>query len=155
MDLSRFDQLSDDQKQYLRLLFANLSIKEIGIETDISPNTVKGRLKLARRILGVDRSMKAAILFVRHERDTLGIDPPRSLGIERDLIEAIGTAAPVQTDAPARIRNQFGFLSRIGLIVAIAAGVVLFAGGLFVGIEAISQIFRAEQIDISDYPYRH
>jgi DNA-binding CsgD family transcriptional regulator len=154
MDSFRFDQLSNDQKDCLRLLFANLSIKEIGRELDVSHNTIKGRLKSARRLLGAGSSMKAAIILVQYERDTLGIDPPRSLGLERQLIDEDQATAPDSSGALARIRNPFGYLSRIGLIVAIAFGVVAFAGAMLVGAQAIKHVFRAERIDISDYPYR-
>jgi DNA-binding CsgD family transcriptional regulator len=154
MDPSRIERLTVDQKQCLRLFFANLSIKEIGIELATSPNTVKGRLKSARQLLDADTSMKAAILLVQHERDTLGIDPPRSLGLERQLIEEVRATAP---DLPAAVAiNRLGVerLQRFGLIVAAAFVAVAFLGALRSGLEDLMHFFWAYRIDISDYPYR-
>jgi hypothetical protein len=111
-------------------------------------------LKSARRLLQVDTSMHAAAILVRHERDTLGVDPPRSIGLERKLSDEDAATTPESPVIAVRNRYLFGYLSRIGLIVALAFGAVALAGALLVGSEAITQIFRAEQVDISDYPYR-
>jgi DNA-binding CsgD family transcriptional regulator len=154
MNPSHFSRLSDEQKACLRLVFANLSIKEIGRELNESPNTIKSRLTSARRLLEVDTSMHAAAILVRHERDTLGVDPPRCLALERQLTDEDDATTPEGPVLAVRNRYSFGYLSRIALIVAIAFGSVEFAGALLVGSEAIKQIFQTERIDISDYPYR-
>lgn len=153
MDVSRINELSERQKECLRLLFANYSIKDIANELDLALSTVKGHLTNARQILGADRSMQAARILVEYEH-TLGIEPPRPVGLERPLIDDGAATALATPTLVVRNRNPFGYLVRIGLIVAIAFGAVALAGATLVGSTAITQIFRAERIDISDYPYR-
>jgi DNA-binding CsgD family transcriptional regulator len=150
----RLDQLSERQKQCLRLLFANLSIKEIGAELDLAPVTVKGHLSNARRLLGVNRSMQAARILVRHEHHTLGIEPPRPVGLERHLPDEEAAAALAGQALVVRNRYHLGLLQRTVLIVAIAFVAVALAGALLIGAEALSRIFWDYRIDISDYPYR-
>jgi len=148
------DQLSDRQKECLRLLYANLGIKEIAAELNLSPFTVRTHLRDARRTIGASRSMQAARMLVEHERDTSGIATPNRIGLDRRFADDVSATSPGSSAAVARNRYPFGFLTRIGLIVAIAFGAVALAGALLVGAEAITQIFQAERIDISDYPYR-
>jgi DNA-binding CsgD family transcriptional regulator len=148
MDQDRFAQLSERQRQCLRLCYANLSVKEIGAELGLSPFTVREHLRDARRILRVNRSMQAARLLVHYERDTLGVPLPNRIGLDRQFPDEGSAIA----HATARNRYPLGVLQRFGLIVAIAFGAVALAGALLVGAEAITWIFRAEGIDISDYP---
>jgi len=148
MEQHRFDKLSERQRQCLRLCYANLAIKEIGAELGLSPFTVREHLRDCRRILNVNRSMQAARLLVHHEQDTFGVPLPNRIGLDRQFPDESGAAA----DATARNRYPLGTLQRIGLIVAIAFGAVALIGGLLVGAEAITWIFRAEGIDLSDYP---
>jgi DNA-binding CsgD family transcriptional regulator len=149
----QFDRLSERQKQCLRLFYANLEIKEIAIELNLSPNTVKEHLRDARLMLHASRSMQAARLLIDHERDTQGVSPPSRVGLERNLLEG-GVATEPAFWPAARNRYNLGFLSRIGLIVAIAFGVVAFAGALLSSAEAITSLFIDFGIDISDPPYR-
>jgi len=154
MTTQRLDQLSARQKDCLRLFYANYGAKEIAARLNISPNTVNQHLLDARRLLGVSRSMEAARLLVTHEGNNRVA--PEQIGIAPSAEPGDGLRATTPDLSATVVRNRypFGFLHRIGLIVAIAFGAVALAGGLLVGAEAITQIFRAEQVDISDYPYR-
>src|SRR3546814_7334340 len=78
MSSHRIDELTERQKQCLRGIYANLSIKEIAKQLDLSPHTVTEHLRDVRRLLRVSRSMQAARLLVRHEGDIR--DVPTSTG---------------------------------------------------------------------------
>lgn len=148
------DQLNERQRQILRLFYANLEMKEIGIQLGLSPNTVKKYLRDARRTLRVHRSMQAARLLVEHEQETRGISPERYLGGAADGADTESAWDEAAASANARNRYRLGILTRIGLIVAIAFGAVALAGALLVGAEAITRFFVGYEIDISDPPYR-
>jgi DNA-binding CsgD family transcriptional regulator len=64
---SAVEQLSDGQKEALRLYYQRLSAKEIAQALKLSPDGVHARLKTARRVLGVSDSMVAARLLHEHE----------------------------------------------------------------------------------------
>jgi len=150
MGINRIDELTERQKQCLRGIYANLSIKEIGQQLDLSPHTVNEHLRDARRLLRVSRSMEAARLLVAHEGDT------------RDVPTPIGVAAATtltETDAASQmglVRNRYNLtsLQRIGLTIAVAFSAIAFAGALIVGADAINRVFVGYGIDISDPPYR-
>jgi len=150
----RLEQLSERQRECLRLLYANLGVKEIAAELNLSPFTVRTHLRDARRIVGASRSMQAARLFVEHERDTSGIATPNRIGLDRQFANDVSATPLGDPAAVARNRYQFGILTRFGLIVAIAFVAVAFAGALLVGADAITRIFVDHRIDISDPPYR-
>jgi DNA-binding CsgD family transcriptional regulator len=148
-----FDRLNERQRQCLRLFYANLEIKEIAVELNLSPNTVREHLRDARRLLRTSRSMQAARLLVDHERDIQGVSPPNRIGLERISNDQDDAAGPNRRPA-VRNRYNLGILARIGLIIAIAFGAVALTGALLVGAEAITRLFVDHEIDISDPPYQ-
>jgi DNA-binding CsgD family transcriptional regulator len=152
MNDERVNELSERQKQCLRLYYANLEVKEIGAKLLLSPNTVKKYLRDARRTLGASRSMQAARFLVGYEQDTQGIPPPSRLVSESEIADQ--DVAPEQMRPVARNRYNLTILQRIGLIVAIAFVAVALGGALLVGADAITRIFVGYGIDISDKPYR-
>ena len=150
MGIHRIDELTERQKQCLRGIYANLSIKEIGQQLDLSPHTVTEHLRDARRLLGVSRSMQAARLLVRQEGDTRDVPMPMGVAVE---------AAPADIDAASPtglVRNRYNLsaFKRIGLTVAVAFSALAFVGALIVGADAINRVFVGYRIDISDPPYR-
>lgn len=155
MDKRQLDRLNDRQKQCLRLFYANLGIKEIAAELNLSPFTVRGHLRDARHLLGAGRSMTAARMLVEHERDTLGIATPNRIGLDRELANEGAATPPGVSVGAVRNRYNLGILARFGLIIAIAFIAVALAGALLVGAEAITRIFVDYRIDISDPPYRN
>ena len=154
MTSAGIDQLNKRQKQCLRLYYANYGIKEIGIELNLSTNTVNEHLRNARRILGVDRSMQAARMLHRHENPNN--DVSNSNSVERRWDDDHPDAATIAVNPAAVVRNRsnLGFLVKVGLMVAIAFGAVALAGALLVGADAITGFFVNHEIDISDPPYR-
>lgn len=144
------DELTERQKQCLRGIYANLSIKEIGQQLNLSPHTVNEHLRDARRVLRVSRSMEAARILVAHEGDTR--DVPMPMGVAADAASNdTDTASPI-----GHVRNRYNLtaLQRIGLTVAVAFSALAFAGALIGGADAINRVFVGYGIDISDPPYR-
>lgn len=152
MKREAINDLSERQKQCLRLFYANFEVKEIGAELELSPNTVKKYLGDARRTLGASRSMQAARFLVEFERDTQGVSPPSRIAPDPEIADP--EDAPEQIGPAARNRYNLTILQRIGLIVAIAFIAVALGGALLVGADAITRIFVGYGIDISDESYR-
>lgn len=61
------EELTEGQKECLRLFYARYDAKEIARQLGIAPATVHQRLTAARKKLGVSKSMEAARLLVRAE----------------------------------------------------------------------------------------
>ena len=150
MSGTKFPQLSDRQKQCLRLVYANLEAKEIAAELKLSPYTVKEHLRDARRILGASRSINAARQLVEYERDTYGVPPPKRVDTVKGVDDDESAVKSDNHRSAVRNRYSLDLLQRIGLIVAIALSAVALAGALIVGAEAITRIFRAEGVNLSD-----
>jgi DNA-binding CsgD family transcriptional regulator len=150
MGIHRIDELTERQKQCLRGIYANLSIKEIGQQLDLSPYTVNEHLRDARRVLRVSRSMAAARLLAAHEGDTRDVPMPNGVAAEAALTDT-DTAGPI-----GLVRNRYNLsaFKRIGLTVAVAFSALAFVGALIVGADAINRVFVGYGIDISDPPYR-
>ena len=150
----RLDQLSDRQKECLRLVYRHYGAKQIGRRLNISPNTVNRHLQDARFLLGLSRSIDVAALLIEYEggdrltTEPITIDPGADVGDDNEA------AARISARTAARNRNLFGALHRVGLIIAIAFGAVALASALLGGFEMIAKVFHAERIDISDTPYR-
>ena len=60
METDRFNKITEAQRICLRLVLEHCETKEIALRLGISPTAVVERLRLARHILGVSRSMDAA-----------------------------------------------------------------------------------------------
>lgn len=150
MGSHRIDELTERQKQCLRGIYANLSIKEIGQQLDLSPHTVNEHLRDARRVLSLSRSMEAARLLVAREGDTRDVPTPSGVAAEAVLTHT----DPASPMGLARNRYNLTTLQRIGLTVGVAFSAIAFAGALIVGADAINRVFVGYGIDISDPPYR-
>ena len=61
------EELTEGQKECLRLFYARYDAKEIARQLGIAPATVHQRLTAARKKLGVSKSMEAARLLVQAE----------------------------------------------------------------------------------------
>lgn len=61
------DELSDDRQQALGLWAVGFSIDEIAAQTQASPNTVKDRLRMARRQLRQSFRQREAIASIKRE----------------------------------------------------------------------------------------
>lgn len=155
MDSSGLARLTERQRQCLRLFHANLEVKEIANRLGLSPHTVNEHLRDARKLLGVDRSMQAARLLAEAEGDNRPV--PEPFGVA-DAPPAADERPASPSIVPERRtpdnRYDLSTLERIGLIIAIAAGIVLLAGATIIGAYAVTRILQERGIDISDKPYR-
>ena len=68
-DASKLEQLSNGQKECLRLVFRGYETKDIAPRVGLSIDGVNARLKAAMRTLGVSRRSEAARLLAEHEGD--------------------------------------------------------------------------------------
>lgn len=148
--MARIEKLTQRQRQCLRGIYANLSVKEIGGQLDLSPHTVTEHLRDARRLLAVSRSMQAARLLIRHEGDSR--DVPMSMGV-------VAEGSAVNTETARQIglvRNRYDLtiLQRVALTVGVCFSAIALAGALIGGADAINRAFLGYGIDISDPPYR-
>jgi DNA-binding CsgD family transcriptional regulator len=156
MDDMAFSRLNQRQLECLRLVYRNLEAKEIARELGLSPHTVVEHLRDARRVLGASRSMHAARMLVEYERDNrIGYEP---LGVTGSGDFAFMSNVPATaTGAAAGIRKNrynLNYLERLGLIIAIAVGVIALTGSLVMGAHVISQVLVSHKIDLSDSAYR-
>jgi len=67
MGAELIDELSDLEKEVLRLFLVSSDQKDLARRIGRSPATVEQRLARARRKLGVTRSLDAALLLAEHE----------------------------------------------------------------------------------------
>jgi len=70
MGAELIDELSDLEKEVLRLFLVSSDQKDLARRIGRSPATVEQRLARARRKLGVTRSLDAALLLAEHEGRT-------------------------------------------------------------------------------------
>ncbi len=64
------EDLSENQKGSLRLVYRGYNAKEIARMHGVHPATVHQRLTAARKVLGVARSMEAARMLVQAEGES-------------------------------------------------------------------------------------
>ncbi|WKL55993.1 helix-turn-helix transcriptional regulator [Asticcacaulis sp. ZE23SCel15] len=69
--LSKFDVLTPRQKEVLRLTSQHLLAKEIARKLEISEHTVKTHKEKARKLLGAQSSVQAALMLAHHEAHPL------------------------------------------------------------------------------------
>ncbi|MDB5581675.1 MAG: hypothetical protein JWR80_6851 [Bradyrhizobium sp.] len=146
--------LSERQRQCLRLLYANHEAKEIGQALGLSPYTVHEHLRSARRLLRVARSIQAARILAEHEGANRVVSEAIGVGAESGSDDIGDATQPAPPETIVRkIRYNLFVLQRVGVIIMIAAGAIAFVGALFVGVYAITHIFQADRVDISDPHY--
>jgi DNA-binding CsgD family transcriptional regulator len=145
-------RLPERQKEVLRLVFENYEAKQIALTLGISPHTVNDHMRAARRTLGVARTMDAARLLARFEHpNRVGTEP---IGIDPELkSNKSGVATPPDEAVAARkVRYRLGFLTRLGIIVALAFGAVAVTGALIEVSDVITRLIYSRHIDLSDSP---
>ncbi|MBX7494772.1 DUF4019 domain-containing protein [Qipengyuania sp. 6B39] len=113
------DDLTDKEKETLRLIVRGHDAKSMASELDLSVHTINERLRVARRKLGVTSSREAARLLFERERGTYENLADKDLGDDRSL--GSGEADGVATGRPAR-RILAGV---IVMMTIFAAGLIL------------------------------
>lgn len=138
------DDLSDVQKDSLRLLYRGYSAKEIARMRGVHPATVHQRLTAARKTLGVARSIEAARVLADIESDSV-YD-----GVIYDAIHI----APTAFDAPSswlsrlpwplptrrRPTNDLSFIGLLAAILGLASAFMIAAALYFIAISVLSKI---------------
>lgn len=134
-------RLTERQKQCLRRLYANFSVKEIGRDLNLSPNTVNEHLRDARALLGVDRSIVAARMLAEMEGTARSLEQPQAEAFRALAAETSDTLAP---------RYAWTLLQRTGLVFAIGFLALAMTGASLESTSALADIFLKYNIDISD-----
>lgn len=139
---ARLDELTDAQKDCLRLFYARYDAKEIARQLGIAPATVHQRLTAARKKLGVAKSMEAARLLVQAEEGASLYDRVPYDGID------IAAAAPSPPNwvqrlpwpFPTRWRpeNDLNLLELLIAILAVASLFMIAMAGYFVAIRLVN-----------------
>jgi DNA-binding CsgD family transcriptional regulator len=136
------DDLSEAQKDSLRLLYRGYNAKEIARLHGVHPATVHQRLTAARKALGVPRSREAARILAQAEGAPV---------YDRVLYDAIDIA-PMPSDEPSswvsrppwplptrrRPTNDLSFLELLVAIFGLATAFMLAAGLYFLGISLVT-----------------
>src|ERR1044072_2732018 len=71
MNQGRLDRLTDKEREFLRLVYAHMSSKEIAPLLGVEPGTVDQYIKAAMRVLGVSDRRAAAKVVAEHEGRTV------------------------------------------------------------------------------------
>ncbi|MHA7820770.1 MAG: helix-turn-helix domain-containing protein [Erythrobacter sp.] len=118
------DDLTDKEKETLRLIVRGHDAKSAARELDLSVHTINERLRSARRKLDVTSSREAARMLLESEDDLSGVAP------EKPVYDVLGgaAAAPTPDDAPITAFRSNGALWTGGIImVAVSALALAFA----------------------------
>jgi DNA-binding CsgD family transcriptional regulator len=138
------DELSETQKDSLRLLYRGYNAKEIARMHGISPATVHQRLTAARKVLGVPRSVEAARILAEAE------GAPVYHGVIYDEI----TIASDTSDRPSswlsrlpwplptrrRPTNDLSFFELLASILGLATAFMIAAALYFIAISLLNKI---------------
>lgn len=134
MPTPALDQLTEAQRECLRLVYTHHNSKEIAEIVGVSPSAVDKRIERAVQLLGVSSRFAAArILAVSEGRETY----ERATSEPFDLHESATVAPSTDPDGPwwfvrrllglspgsgseGVVRNPLGRLQRLGLIVGLA-----------------------------------
>src|SRR3954470_5440378 len=137
MDADPIAKLSEGQRDCLRMVLMPMSSKEIARALNISRHTVDQRLRLAMGILGASNRIEAARIFAQAESPS-GYQP---FAYQPPHLEAAPARQPPPLP-PLREERGHERLERLGWIVAVAAGAVMFVAGVFTALNALSQFTR-------------
>lgn len=149
MSDTRFDRLTEGQKECLRLFHARWEIKDIARKIDRSTVTVNQRLASARRHLGVQRSSEAARLLADHEAGeyTQPIYAPNTVP-EAAITSSIALDAesgafdfPMPFPTSGRPINDLSFVGKMAYALLLAAFIALIFGGAIAALSGLSTLF--------------
>lgn len=154
MTNARVANLPERQKAVLRLVFQNYEAKQIAQTLGISPHTVNDHMRAARRTLGVARTMDAARLLANHEHPNRVGTEPIGIGSASKPNDRVDAAPTDETVAVRKSRYRLGFLTRLGIIIALAFGAAAATGALIEVSDVITRLIQTRHIDLSDSPKR-
>lgn len=148
-----FERLTDKQREVLRLFYQNYEVKEIARALNINDHAVTERLRAARRILGLSKSMEAARALAAHEGYIRDVVTPDVVSVP---------SAPLHSDEPKRsdvpvavVANRYNLspIERLGIVLLAAIGFVVLSGSIAMGVYALSYLFKVEHISVAEKPY--
>ena len=153
-DEDRWNRLTEKQRACLDLLIEHKTSKEIARLLDISKHTVDQRLNAARDILGAQDRNESAYIYrqMKHLYDRVTYDavevPAAQILVPSEFPDGSPTnmmefhESSDLLDRPSSQRSPFGDLlrhdygsaARVGITLAVVAGIVLIGlGGLSIG----------------------
>ncbi len=134
-------ELTDAQKETLRLYYRRFTAKEIAQRLGISPDTVHQRLAAARRKLGVSDSMAAARALIEAENPTLYDRVVYDeIGVARSPPDASKSVSRLPWPFPTRRRpaNDLSFAQKLIAVLGLAAAFMAVAALYLLAIGAMS-----------------
>lgn len=162
MPLSDIENLTEAQREVLRLVLTRHSSKEIAQKLGISPFSVDKRIERAIATLGATSRFDAARRLAEHE-GALAYEPLAYEAI--DLSPPPGDApSPLTTEPGGLGRRLFGLsdrritgearntltgLQRVGLILALMVGIAIATGSLINVAAALADTMLKHHIDLS------
>jgi DNA-binding CsgD family transcriptional regulator len=142
---SSADDLSEVQKDSLRLLYRGYNAKEIGRMHGVAPATVHQRLTAARKALGVARSIEAARMLAEAEGapvyddvlyEEIDIAPPPS-DEPRSWLSRLPWPLPTRR----RPTNDLSLLQLLAAILGLATAFMLAAALFFIALSLLNDKF--------------
>ena len=171
MIASRFDRVTEPQRECLRLVLTRRNSKEIALALDISSHTVDKRLGRACATLGVTSRFDAARLLAEHEGapvppaaetyETLVYQSPDVVPpaepVKVDVTEALtasggGDAAPatwLPIRPPGGRVNALSVRQRLLWIMTIPAALAVAVGMLGFGLSVAGKLFQVLRAVVS------
>ncbi|HYJ30068.1 MAG TPA: helix-turn-helix transcriptional regulator [Allosphingosinicella sp.] len=137
MDSRAAANLSEGQRECLRMVLRHMSSKEIARALGISRHTVDQRLRLAMKTLGAASRVDAARAFAAHE----GAEAYQP-SVHQSLRLDPAPAADPPVASRTREADDDGGLRRLGWIMGIAAATAVFLGALFIALNALSELTK-------------
>ena len=120
------EELTEKEKQVLRLLAAGHSAKSAAAELDLSVYTINDRLRDARKKLGVTSSREAARLLAEYEPPAPQKLAPKEIGISQ---EASRVDVGQHQQPRAASRNTAVWIAGVALMISIAVAAALVLSG--------------------------
>lgn len=140
----RIEDITEAQKDCLRLFYRRYGAKEIGRQLGIAPSTVHQRLTAARKTLGVARSMEAARLLAEAEGTVYdGVLYDQISVAQPATNPSLSWASRLPWPLPTRERptNDLSFIQKIAAIIGLAALFMATAAVYFIAVRMLSQAY--------------
>jgi len=136
--------LSETQKDSLRLLYRGYNAKEIARMHGVHPATVHQRLTAARRALGVARSMEAARILAEAEGgpvyDAVIYDEIAVAPAAVDEPSSWLSRLPWPLPTRRRPTNDLNFLQLLAAILGLASAFMIAAALYFIAISLLNSV---------------
>lgn len=129
MDASRFEGLSERQREYLRLVFQHRNSQEIAFLKGVSARAVDKQLLCAKTIIGATSRFEAARRFAEYEAGVEGFYPASVAPSQRRF-----WPLPLPVPTRARAENMLGWRQVLawGVIIAIATPLAITVAAMLI-----------------------